>query len=202
MKTSHKTDILGGIDQIVEIANDFYSVYGNTNFSRSLVDHANSAQESFRGDDLESTREHVQAVVDVVQDSQDERSLNDEYEVMYSSLVDSAANTLRLLSQLQNNPDEVIDLIESVKAAYRSENYKLAKKIVSRLSSTLREADLRKNNPFTKADVEKHHKGLSDTDKDKWVSIANSVYESCVQDGVAKDACEVRAIKIANSKVE
>lgn len=53
--------------------------------------------------------------------------------------------------------------------------------------------------PWTINDVEKHNKGLSDKQKKKWVSIANSVLKSC-QDKGGK-GCDAKAIKIANSKV-
>jgi len=53
--------------------------------------------------------------------------------------------------------------------------------------------------PWTKKDVPKHKKGLTEKQKEKWVEIANSVLEQCKKDG-GKD-CEAKAIRTANSKV-
>ena len=53
--------------------------------------------------------------------------------------------------------------------------------------------------PWTKKDVPKHKKGLTEEQKKKWVEIANSVLKQCKKDG-GKD-CEARAIRTANSKV-
>ena len=53
--------------------------------------------------------------------------------------------------------------------------------------------------PWTKKDVPKHKKGLTEKQKEKWVEIANSVLKQCKKDG-GKD-CEAKAIRTANSKV-
>jgi len=53
--------------------------------------------------------------------------------------------------------------------------------------------------PWTIADVEKHKKGLSDAQKRRWVSVANSVLSRCLAGGGAKSACEASAIRQANS---
>lgn len=53
--------------------------------------------------------------------------------------------------------------------------------------------------PWSVEDVEKHKKGLSQTDKEKWVRVANSVLNRCKkQDNVG---CEARAIRVANAQV-
>ena len=52
--------------------------------------------------------------------------------------------------------------------------------------------------PWSIEDVEKHKKGLSEADKKKWVTIANSVLKQC-QEKNGKD-CEGMAIRVANSK--
>jgi len=52
--------------------------------------------------------------------------------------------------------------------------------------------------PWTVADVDKHKKGLTSTQKKKWVSVANSILKDC-QSKKGKD-CEGKAIRIANSK--
>ena len=53
--------------------------------------------------------------------------------------------------------------------------------------------------PWTVADVDKHKKGLSESEKKKWVSIANGILDECQE--MKQENCEQRAIKIANSKV-
>lgn len=55
--------------------------------------------------------------------------------------------------------------------------------------------------PWTKSQVEKHKEGLTDSQKEKWVSIANSVLQNCLDDGGNQSECEGKAIRIANSKV-
>lgn len=53
--------------------------------------------------------------------------------------------------------------------------------------------------PWTKADVSKHtSKAKTDTQKAKWVSVANGVLKDCQAKG-GKD-CEGKAVRIANSK--
>lgn len=52
--------------------------------------------------------------------------------------------------------------------------------------------------PWTINDVEQHKAGLTDAEKQRWVSIANRVLEECLEDGDEAE-CEARAIRIANS---
>ena len=53
--------------------------------------------------------------------------------------------------------------------------------------------------PWTVSDVDEHKKGLTPTQKKKWVSTANSVYKDCMKAGDDK-TCAAKAIKIANSQ--
>jgi len=55
--------------------------------------------------------------------------------------------------------------------------------------------------PWTSGQVDKFKKGLTDTQKEKWVSIANEVLKKCIAEGGDEIACEANAVKIANSKV-
>lgn len=55
--------------------------------------------------------------------------------------------------------------------------------------------------PWDKSDVEKHKKGLSDKQKDRWVQIANSALKACLEKGGEQESCEVSAIKQANGIV-
>jgi hypothetical protein len=55
--------------------------------------------------------------------------------------------------------------------------------------------------PWTKSDVDEFNSGLSDTQKEEWVSVANAALESCLNDGGNEDDCEAQAIRIANSQV-
>ncbi len=55
--------------------------------------------------------------------------------------------------------------------------------------------------PWTKEDVDKHKKGLTDAQKEQWVRIANEVRKKCIDDGGNPKKCDARAIRIANSKV-
>ncbi len=53
-------------------------------------------------------------------------------------------------------------------------------------------------------DVDKFKKGLDDKDKDKWVTIANTVLAQCIKDK-GKDKildCEVKAIRTANARID
>ena len=54
--------------------------------------------------------------------------------------------------------------------------------------------------PWTVSDVDSHKKGLSPTDKKKWVSIANAILRDCLAKGGTDATCAPKAIKIANSK--
>lgn len=55
--------------------------------------------------------------------------------------------------------------------------------------------------PWTKADVDKHKKGLSDTQKDQWVRIANSALAACIKKGGTDATCAPSAIRQANGVV-
>ena len=55
--------------------------------------------------------------------------------------------------------------------------------------------------PWTKADVEQHKKGLNDTQKGQWVSIANSVLKKCLADGGKEAECAASAIRQADGVV-
>jgi hypothetical protein len=53
--------------------------------------------------------------------------------------------------------------------------------------------------PWSVSDVDSHKKGLSPSQKKKWVSVANGIYKECMKTGT--DAvCAPKAIRIANSK--
>lgn len=52
--------------------------------------------------------------------------------------------------------------------------------------------------PWEVADVDKHIGGLTDAQKKRWVSIANSVLKECVAEGATD--CDAKAIKIASAK--
>lgn len=54
--------------------------------------------------------------------------------------------------------------------------------------------------PWTVDDVEKHVKGLSNKEKRRWVAVANSTLEKCLQEDESKE-CEAMAIKVANGIV-
>lgn len=53
--------------------------------------------------------------------------------------------------------------------------------------------------PWSKGDVEKHKSGLSDKQKEQWVSVANSVLEDCRE--MKQENCEAKAIRTANAAV-
>lgn len=55
--------------------------------------------------------------------------------------------------------------------------------------------------PWNVKDVEEHKKGLSDSQKKKWVRIANGAFASCKQKGKEEKECAASAIKAANSMV-
>ena len=54
--------------------------------------------------------------------------------------------------------------------------------------------------PWSIGDVDSHKRGLTDEQKKRWVSIANNVLKSCVDDGGNREQCEGKAIRIANAK--
>jgi len=51
--------------------------------------------------------------------------------------------------------------------------------------------------PWTVGDVERHKKGLSDSQKEAWVKIANSTLAACQKKGGSD--CEGKAVRIANA---
>ena len=57
--------------------------------------------------------------------------------------------------------------------------------------------------PWNISDVDRHKKGLRDSQKEKWVKIANAVLQGCNgKDGLGGfDDCESKAIIIANTHV-
>lgn len=55
--------------------------------------------------------------------------------------------------------------------------------------------------PFVIADVEKHKKSLSPESAQKWVAVANDVYDSCMKDG-DDEKCGPLAVITANSSVD
>jgi hypothetical protein len=56
--------------------------------------------------------------------------------------------------------------------------------------------------PWTIKDVGSHKKGLTPSQKKKWVNIANGVYKDCMAKGGSDKTCAPKAIRIANSKFE
>ena len=56
--------------------------------------------------------------------------------------------------------------------------------------------------PWDLADVDSHVKGLSDKQKEQWVSVANAAREKCIADGGDEKECDAKAIKIANAAVQ
>jgi uncharacterized protein YdaT len=54
--------------------------------------------------------------------------------------------------------------------------------------------------PFTTKDVSKHKKGLTSSQKKKWVEVANSILSDCIEEGGTDKTCAPKAIRIANSK--
>jgi uncharacterized protein YdaT len=56
--------------------------------------------------------------------------------------------------------------------------------------------------PWTKDDVDRFKEGLTDTQKERWVEIANSVLDKCLSDGGNQSECEASAIRQANGSVD
>lgn len=54
--------------------------------------------------------------------------------------------------------------------------------------------------PWTVEDVDDHRSGLTDAEKERWVEIANSVLEECLEEGGGHEECDARAIRIANAE--
>src|SRR6056297_2989768 len=55
--------------------------------------------------------------------------------------------------------------------------------------------------PWTKSEVDKFKKGLTDAQKESWVRVANSVLDRCLKDGGEQSKCEEKAIKTANGVI-
>jgi len=55
--------------------------------------------------------------------------------------------------------------------------------------------------PWSKSDVDRFKKGLSDKQKAKWVSTANSVLSDCMKKGGTEKTCAGKAVRIANGTV-
>lgn len=60
--------------------------------------------------------------------------------------------------------------------------------------------------PWTAKDAQKHKKGLSDSQAEKWAEIANGALETCkknpeLAEGAGFDSCDGYAIATASSKV-
>lgn len=55
--------------------------------------------------------------------------------------------------------------------------------------------------PWTIKDVEKHKKGLSQEQKQKWVRVANEVRSECLKEGGSEESCDAKAIRTANGMV-
>lgn len=55
--------------------------------------------------------------------------------------------------------------------------------------------------PWTVDDVERHKRGLTDTQKRRWVRVANSVLQRCLDGGGSQSACEASAVRQANGVV-
>jgi HK97 family phage prohead protease len=56
--------------------------------------------------------------------------------------------------------------------------------------------------PWKIEDVDSHKKGLTEKEKEQWVTVANSVYDKCLKDGGTDNTCAVDAIKQANGATE
>jgi len=55
--------------------------------------------------------------------------------------------------------------------------------------------------PWTKADVDKHKKGLTDAQKARWVRVANSTRKTCMDRGGSESHCDGLAVRTANGVV-
>jgi hypothetical protein len=55
--------------------------------------------------------------------------------------------------------------------------------------------------PWTKSDVDRFKEGLTDSQKEQWVAIANDVLQRCLDDGGNQDECEASAIRQANGAI-
>ena len=58
--------------------------------------------------------------------------------------------------------------------------------------------------PWTLADVERHKKNLDDTQKKKWVRMANAIFSDCLKrkDKGGFETCKAKAVIISNSKTK
>lgn len=55
--------------------------------------------------------------------------------------------------------------------------------------------------PWTKADVDRHKKNLTDKQKERWVEVANDARKRCLAKGGSEKECDASAIRQANSVV-
>jgi len=55
--------------------------------------------------------------------------------------------------------------------------------------------------PWTTSDVDRFNSGLTQSQKEQWVEVANSALESCLNGGGSRDECESSAIRQANGVV-
>lgn len=55
--------------------------------------------------------------------------------------------------------------------------------------------------PWTVADVDDVHSGLTDAQKRQWVEVANAALATCLEDGGSQEECEASAIRQANGVV-
>jgi hypothetical protein len=53
--------------------------------------------------------------------------------------------------------------------------------------------------PWSVGDVDRFKKGLSPSDKKKWVKIANTALQQCLDKGNTEAHCAAMAIRVANS---
>jgi hypothetical protein len=54
--------------------------------------------------------------------------------------------------------------------------------------------------PWEVKDVPRFKKGLTESQKKKWVKVANGIYSECIKGGGSDKTCAAKAIRIANSK--
>lgn len=58
--------------------------------------------------------------------------------------------------------------------------------------------------PWNVSDVERFNKGLTDSQKQRWVSIANAILKDCKKEGDSGsfDDCEAKAVVLANKMIK
>jgi hypothetical protein len=55
--------------------------------------------------------------------------------------------------------------------------------------------------PWSAADADRHHKGLSAKQKRQWAAVANSQLATCLKKGGSQGQCEGQAVRAANAAV-